>query len=165
LIPEVSNQWQKSIPFRTCSSDFALVHSPPCRIIAIEHTISLEVSFRVRVDLHCIVLYPVSSSLRSPSTAATVELAGASPVTKNLGCHPYSAQCQVSVQFRLVSQSLGHQSADTAIDWLAGVEPVLSQLSLCPCLRVIRPKRIYFPEHFCYCFSSNLCVLNTTNTY
>jgi hypothetical protein len=28
---------------------------------------------------------------------------------------------------------------------------------------VIRPKRIYFPEHFCYCFSSNLCVLNTTN--
>jgi hypothetical protein len=29
---------------------------------------------------------------------------------------------------------------------------------------VIRPKRIYFPEHFCYCFSSNLYVLNTTNT-
>jgi hypothetical protein len=29
---------------------------------------------------------------------------------------------------------------------------------------VIRLKRIYFPEHFCYCFSSNLCVLNTTNT-
>jgi hypothetical protein len=29
---------------------------------------------------------------------------------------------------------------------------------------LIRPKRIYFPEHFCYCFSSNLCVLNTTNT-
>jgi hypothetical protein len=29
---------------------------------------------------------------------------------------------------------------------------------------MIRPKRIYFPEHFCYCFSSNLCVLNTTNT-
>jgi hypothetical protein len=28
---------------------------------------------------------------------------------------------------------------------------------------VIRPKCIYFPEHFCYCFSSNLCVLNTTN--
>jgi hypothetical protein len=28
---------------------------------------------------------------------------------------------------------------------------------------VIRPKRIYFPEQFCYCFSSNLCVLNTTN--
>jgi hypothetical protein len=28
---------------------------------------------------------------------------------------------------------------------------------------LIRPKRIYFPEHFCYCFSSNLCVLNTTN--
>jgi hypothetical protein len=28
---------------------------------------------------------------------------------------------------------------------------------------VIRPKRIYFSEHFCYCFSSNLCVLNTTN--
>jgi hypothetical protein len=27
---------------------------------------------------------------------------------------------------------------------------------------MIRPKRIYFPEHFCYCFSSNLCVLNTT---
>jgi hypothetical protein len=30
--------------------------------------------------------------------------------------------------------------------------------------RVIRPKLIYFPEHFCCCFSSNLCVLNTTNT-
>jgi hypothetical protein len=30
--------------------------------------------------------------------------------------------------------------------------------------KVIRPKCIYFPEHFCYCFSSNLCVLNTTNT-
>jgi hypothetical protein len=30
--------------------------------------------------------------------------------------------------------------------------------------RVIHPKRIYFPEHFCYWFSSNLCVLNTTNT-
>jgi hypothetical protein len=29
---------------------------------------------------------------------------------------------------------------------------------------LIRPKRIYFPEHFCYCFSCNLCVLNTTNT-
>jgi hypothetical protein len=29
---------------------------------------------------------------------------------------------------------------------------------------LIRPKRIYFPEHFCYCFSSNLCVLNITNT-
>jgi hypothetical protein len=29
---------------------------------------------------------------------------------------------------------------------------------------LIRPKRIYFLEHFCYCFSSNLCVLNTTNT-
>jgi hypothetical protein len=28
---------------------------------------------------------------------------------------------------------------------------------------MIRPKRIYIPEHFCYCFSSNLCVLNTTN--
>jgi hypothetical protein len=27
----------------------------------------------------------------------------------------------------------------------------------------IRPKRIYFSEHFCYCFSSNLCVLNATN--
>ena len=30
--------------------------------------------------------------------------------------------------------------------------------------RVIRPKRIYFPEHFCYCFPSNFCVLNTNNT-
>jgi hypothetical protein len=29
---------------------------------------------------------------------------------------------------------------------------------------LIRPKRVYFLEHFCYCFSSNLCVLNTTNT-
>jgi hypothetical protein len=29
---------------------------------------------------------------------------------------------------------------------------------------LIHPKRIYFPKHFCYCFSSNLCVLNTTNT-
>jgi hypothetical protein len=28
---------------------------------------------------------------------------------------------------------------------------------------LIRPKRIYFLKHFCYCFSSNLCVLNTTN--
>jgi hypothetical protein len=28
----------------------------------------------------------------------------------------------------------------------------------------IHPKCIYFPEHFRYCFSSNLCVLNTTNT-
>jgi hypothetical protein len=27
----------------------------------------------------------------------------------------------------------------------------------------LHPKRIYFPEHFCCCFSSNLCVLNTTN--
>jgi hypothetical protein len=32
------------------------------------------------------------------------------------------------------------------------------------CMVLIRPKRIYFLEHFCYCFSSNLCVLNTTNT-
>jgi hypothetical protein len=32
------------------------------------------------------------------------------------------------------------------------------------CCILIRPKRIYFPEHFCYCFSFNLCVLNTTNT-
>jgi hypothetical protein len=31
------------------------------------------------------------------------------------------------------------------------------------CFQVICPKRIYFPEHFCCCFSSNLCVLNTTN--
>jgi hypothetical protein len=29
---------------------------------------------------------------------------------------------------------------------------------------VIHPKRIYFPEHFCCCFSSNFCVLDTTNT-
>jgi hypothetical protein len=29
---------------------------------------------------------------------------------------------------------------------------------------LIRPKRIHFPKHFCYCFFSNLCVLNTTNT-
>jgi hypothetical protein len=28
---------------------------------------------------------------------------------------------------------------------------------------LISPKRIYFSEHFCYCFSSNLCVLNATN--
>jgi hypothetical protein len=28
----------------------------------------------------------------------------------------------------------------------------------------LRPKRIYFSEHFCCCFSFNLCVLNTTNT-
>jgi hypothetical protein len=35
---------------------------------------------------------------------------------------------------------------------------------ICQFWWVIRPKRIYFPEHFCYCFSSNLCVLNTTNT-
>jgi hypothetical protein len=36
-------------------------------------------------------------------------------------------------------------------------------LSLGMCM-LIRPKCIYFPEHFCYCFFSNLCVLNTTNT-
>jgi hypothetical protein len=29
---------------------------------------------------------------------------------------------------------------------------------------LIHPKDIYFPEHFCCCFSSNLCVWNTTNT-
>jgi hypothetical protein len=29
---------------------------------------------------------------------------------------------------------------------------------------LIRPKRIYFPEHFCYCFASNLCILDATNT-
>jgi hypothetical protein len=29
---------------------------------------------------------------------------------------------------------------------------------------LIRPKHIYFPEPFCCYFSSNLCVLNTTNT-
>jgi hypothetical protein len=29
--------------------------------------------------------------------------------------------------------------------------------------QMIRPKRIYFLEHFCYCFSSNLYVLNKTN--
>jgi hypothetical protein len=29
---------------------------------------------------------------------------------------------------------------------------------------LIRPKHIYFLEHFCCCFSSNLCVLNATNT-
>jgi hypothetical protein len=28
---------------------------------------------------------------------------------------------------------------------------------------LIRPKCIYFPKHFCYCLSSNLCVLNATN--
>jgi hypothetical protein len=28
---------------------------------------------------------------------------------------------------------------------------------------LIGPKLIYFPKHFCCCFSSNLCVLNTTN--
>jgi hypothetical protein len=32
-----------------------------------------------------------------------------------------------------------------------------------PAYNLIRPKHIYFPEHFCYCFSSNLCILNTTN--
>jgi hypothetical protein len=34
----------------------------------------------------------------------------------------------------------------------------------CAARRLIRPKRIYFSEHFCCCFSSNLCVLNATNT-
>jgi hypothetical protein len=29
---------------------------------------------------------------------------------------------------------------------------------------LICPKCIYFPKHFCCCFSSNLCVLNRTNT-
>jgi hypothetical protein len=29
---------------------------------------------------------------------------------------------------------------------------------------LICPKRIYFPEPFCCCFPSNLCILNTTNT-
>ena len=29
---------------------------------------------------------------------------------------------------------------------------------------LIRPKRIYFPKHFCYCFASNFCILDTTNT-
>jgi hypothetical protein len=33
-----------------------------------------------------------------------------------------------------------------------------------PPKKLIHPKCIYFSEHFCYCFSSNLCVLNTTNT-
>jgi hypothetical protein len=28
------------------------------------------------------------------------------------------------------------------------------------CCSLIHPKCIYFPEHFCYCFPSNLCVLN-----
>jgi hypothetical protein len=40
--------------------------------------------------------------------------------------------------------------------------------SLCPVLfgrsRVIRPKHIYFLEHFCCCLPSILCVLNATNT-
>jgi hypothetical protein len=31
-------------------------------------------------------------------------------------------------------------------------------------VELMRPKRIYFPEHFRYCFASNLCILDTTNT-
>jgi hypothetical protein len=51
----------------------------------------------------------------------------------------------------------------------AGLRPEKAGLS-CPNGHIfgggvlIRPKRIYFPEHVCYYFSSNLCVLNTTNT-
>jgi hypothetical protein len=40
-------------------------------------------------------------------------------------------------------------------------EPTLEEVPVV-CEYLIHPKRIYFPEHFCYCFSSNLCVLNTT---
>jgi hypothetical protein len=44
-------------------------------------------------------------------------------------------------------------------------EGKLAAVLIAPSLGVlIYLKRIYFPEHFCYCFSSNLCVLNTTNT-
>jgi hypothetical protein len=110
------------------SPEFLIVYPSSTMADCVDHTISLEVSFRVPGDLHCILLYPVSSTLRSPSTAAAVELARASPVTKTLGRHPYSVQCRVPVRFLLVSQSLRHQNADTAVDWLAGVEPVVGQL-------------------------------------
>jgi hypothetical protein len=40
---------------------------------------------------------------------------------------------------------------------------VLTKLSHNSLWGMICPKCIYFPEYFCYCFSSNLCVLNTTN--
>jgi hypothetical protein len=50
-------------------------------------------------------------------------------------------------------------------EWGLVVEgaPVDPPVDLPPPL-LIRPKRISFPEHFCYCFFSNLCVLNATNT-
>jgi hypothetical protein len=38
------------------------------------------------------------------------------------------------------------------------------KLLLCSSYHLIHPKRIYFPDPFFCCFSSNLCVLNTTNT-
>jgi hypothetical protein len=46
----------------------------------------------------------------------------------------------------------------------ADIESISVSTDMDDFVTLIRPKRIYFPEHFCYCFSSNLCVLNTTNT-
>jgi hypothetical protein len=45
----------------------------------------------------------------------------------------------------------------------SGIEPTNVLINY-PYMLLICPKRIYFPEHFCCCFSSNLRVLNTTNT-
>jgi hypothetical protein len=50
------------------------------------------------------------------------------------------------------------------VDPRRGVQQPVSSSFRYEAMWLIRPKRIYFPEHFCYCFSSNLCVLNTTNT-
>jgi hypothetical protein len=57
--------------------------------------------------------------------------------------------------------------ANFALGWIRKWHPRLNYSSMSlsyPPGGVIRPKRIHFPEHFCCCFSSNLCVLNTTNT-
>jgi hypothetical protein len=51
-------------------------------------------------------------------------------------------------------------------NWISGVDDIKATNAYVFTFgggAVIRPKRIYFSEHFCYCFSSNLCVLNTTN--
>jgi hypothetical protein len=51
----------------------------------------------------------------------------------------------------------------TLVEPAAGPPLISSSSPAARARSVIRPKRISFPEHFCYCFSSNLCVLNATN--
>jgi hypothetical protein len=114
--------------------------------------------------------YDMSNNIEDdciPSTSGRGELSPTSPkCSKTQANSMVSGDGNCNVDSELTCDdhsSLSHCHA-SSLD--LNISSTINALHACvdsPCI-LIRPKRIYFPEHFCCRFSSNLCVLNTTNT-